>query len=152
MKKISTIFLQIVTVLIGIGALAFMFLEPRLEGRNMHATLFQTYFNDPFLLYAYTASIAFFIALYQAFKLLGYAGRNEAFSEASVRALRIIKYCALTIIGFAVIPLAYLIIVRPGDDTAGGVFMSLLIIFVSLVIVALASVFERALQYTDLRG
>ena len=63
LKRSSTIFLQVVIVLIGIGALSLMLWEPHLEGRNANATLFQIYFNDPFLAYAYTGSIAFFVAL-----------------------------------------------------------------------------------------
>jgi hypothetical protein len=146
MKKSSTIFLQIVIVLIGIGTLALLLWEPHLEGRNAHATLFQIYFNDPFLAYAYIASIAFFIALYQAFKLLGYVGQSEVFSEASVKALRTIKYCAMSLIGFIVVPEAYLFIARPGDDIAGGVAMGLFLIFVSAIIATAAAVFERTLQ------
>ena len=38
MKRISTIFLQGVIMLIGIGALAIMLWEPHVEGRNAHAT------------------------------------------------------------------------------------------------------------------
>ena len=53
MKRSSTIFLQVVIVLIGIGALALMLWEPHIEGRNAHATLFEIYFKDPFLAYAY---------------------------------------------------------------------------------------------------
>ena len=60
MKRSSTIFLQVVIVLIGIGALALMLWEPHIEGRNAHATLFEIYFKDPFLAYAYIASIAVF--------------------------------------------------------------------------------------------
>ena len=82
MKRSSTIFLQVVIVLIGIGALALMLWEPHIEGRNAHATLFEIYFKDPFLAYAYIASIPFFVALYQAFKVLGYAGQNKIFSQA----------------------------------------------------------------------
>ena len=67
MKRSSTTFLQVVIVLVGIGTLALMLWEPHLEGRNVNATLFQIYFNDPFLVYAYIGSIAFFVALYQAF-------------------------------------------------------------------------------------
>ena len=145
-KRSSTIFLQVVVVLVGIGALALMLWEPHIEGRNVHATLFQIYFNDPFLAYAYTASISFFVALYQAFKLLGYIGRNEVFSQHSVKALRTIKYCAISLIGFIVPAEAYLFIVRPGDDIAGGVFMGILISFISLVVATAASVFERILQ------
>ncbi len=147
MVRSSTIFLQAVIVLIGIGVLAFMLWEPHLEGRNAHATLFQIYFNDPFLAYAYTASTAFFIALYQAFKLLGCVRRNEVFSQHSVKALRTIKYCAMSLVGSLVFAEAYFFIVERGkDDIAGGVMMGLLMIFVSVVVATSATVFERILQ------
>ena len=147
MKKSSTIFLQVVIVLIGIGALALMLWEPHLEGRNAHATLFQIYFNDPFLAYAYIASIAFFIALNQAFKLLGYVGRSEVFSQHAVKALRTIKYCAMSLVGFLLAAEAYFFIVRRGkDDIAGGVMMGLFMIFVSVIVATVAAVFERTLQ------
>ena len=146
MKKSSTIFFQIVIVFIGIGALAFLLWEPHIEGRNAHATLFQIYFNDPFLAYAYTGSIAFFVALYQAFKLLGYIGQDNACSLHSVRALRIITYCAIIIIGFIVPAVAYLFIVRPEDDIAGGVAMGILISFISIVVATVVAVFEKRLQ------
>src|SRR5215467_394563 len=97
-KRFATIFLQAVIVLVGIGALAFLLWEPHVEGRNAHATLFEIYFKDPFLAYAYVASIPFFVALYQAFKVLGYPGQNKVFSPEAVKALRTIKYCAITII------------------------------------------------------
>src|ERR1700750_1025509 len=100
MKRTSTIFLQAVIVLIGVGALAFLLWEPQVEGRNAHATLFEIYFKDPFLAYAYIASIPFFVALYQAFMLLGNIGRNEIFAPRSVKALRTIKLCGAMIIGF----------------------------------------------------
>ena len=147
MKKSSTILLQIIVVLIGVAALTFMLWEPHIEGRNVNATLFQIYFNDPFLIWAYTASISFFVGLYQTFKLLGYIGQNKIFSLNSVKALRTIKYCATILVGFIVAAEAYLVVVRPGDDIAGGVFMGLLIIFVSGVIAILAKMFERILQH-----
>jgi len=70
MKRSSTAFLQGVIVLIGIGALALMLWEPHVEGVNAHATLFEMYVN-PFVAYAYIASMPFFVALYQAFKVSG---------------------------------------------------------------------------------
>ena len=147
MKRSSTIFLQIVIVLIGIGALALLLWEPHIEGRNAHATLSQIYFNDPFLAYAYIGSIAFFVALYQAFKLLGYIGQNKVFSLDSVKDLRTIKYCAMTIVGFIVGTEAYFFIaVRGKDDIAGGVAMGILISFISIVVATAAAVFERTTQ------
>src|SRR5882724_6620822 len=145
MKRGSTIFLQVVIVALGIGALALMLWEPHIEGRNAHATVFEIYFKDPFLAYAYTASIAFFVALYQAFKLLGYIGQNKVFSLNSVRALRTIKYCAISIIGFVVVGEIF-IMLGNSDDRAGGVFMGILITFGSIVIATAAAMFERILQ------
>jgi hypothetical protein len=147
MKKSSTVFLQVVIVLIGIGTLALMLWEPHLEGRNVHATFFEIYFKDPFLAYAYLASIAFFVALHRAFRLLGYIGQNEVFSQAAVSALRTIKLCAISLIGFVVGAEAYFFIaVRGKDDIAGGVMMGLLMMLVSVVIATAAAVFERTLQ------
>jgi hypothetical protein len=145
MKRGSTIFLQVVIVLIGIGVLAFLLWEPHLEGRNVNATLFEIYFKDPFLAYAYIGSIPFFVALYQAFKLLGYIRRNEIFSQRSVRALRTIKYCALAIIGFVAVSVIFMIS-GDRDDRPAGVFMRILITFPSIVIGTAAAVFERILQ------
>src|ERR1043165_2748726 len=133
MKRSSTIFLQVVIVLIGVAALTLLLWEPHLEGRNAHATVFQIYFNDPFLADAYIASISFFVALYQAFKLLGYVGQNKVFSQAAVKALRTIKYCAIAIIGF-VVGGEIFIMLGNSDDRAGGVFMGILITFGSIVI------------------
>ena len=146
-KRSATIFLQVVIVLIGVVVLALMLWEPHLVGRNAHATTFEIYFKDPFLAYAYTASIAFFVALYQAFTLLGYIGRNQVFSLDSVRALRIIKYCAIALVAMIGAAVAYLFIaVRGKDDIAGGVAMGVLMSFVSVVIATAAAVFERLLQ------
>ena len=147
MKKNSTIFLQVVIVFIGIAVLILMLWEPHLEGRNVNATPFEIYFKDPFLTYVYAASIFFFAALYQAFKLLRYIGKNEAFSPHSVKTLRTIKYCAMTLVGFIVGAEAYFFIAMRGkDDITGGVMMGLVMIFISLVIATAAAVFERLLQ------
>ena len=145
MKRSSTAFLQVVIVLISIGALALMLWEPHIEGRNAHATLFEIYFKDPFLAYAYIASIPFFVALYQAFKVLGYAGQNKVFSQAAVKALRTIKFCAIAIIGFVAVGEIF-IMFGNSDDRAGGVFMGILITFGSIVMATAAAMFERILQ------
>lgn len=138
-------FLQIVVVLIGIGALALMLWEPRIEGRNAHATLFEIYFKDPFLAYAYIASTPFFVALCQAFRILGYVGQNKVFAPAAVKALRTIKYCAIVLIGFVAAGEIF-IMLGNSDDRSGGVFMGILITFGSVVMAAAAAMFERILQ------
>jgi len=145
MKRGSTIFLQVVIVLIAIGAFALLLWEPHIEGRNAHATLFEIYFKDPFLAYAYIGSIPFFVALYQAFKVLGFAGQNKILSPEAVKALRTIKYCALAIIGFVAVSIIFMIF-GDRDDRPAGVFMRILITFPSVVVATAAAMFERILQ------
>ena len=145
MKRGPSLFLRAVLVLIGAGALALLLWEPHIEGRNAHATLFEIYFKDPFLVYAYVASIPFFVGLYHAFLVLGNAARNQEFSHSSVRSLRTIKYCAITIIGFVAVGEIF-ILLSHSDDHAGGVFMGVLITFASVVVATAMAILERASQ------
>jgi hypothetical protein len=134
-------------VLVGVGALALMLWEPHLEGRNAHATVLQIYFNDPFLAYAYIASIAFFTMLYRGFKLLGHAGRNEALSERSLKALRSIRNCALVLVASLMGAEAYFFMVqRSKDDIAGGVMIGLALIVLFAVVATAAALLERTLH------
>jgi hypothetical protein len=144
MKKSSTIFLQAVIVLIGIGALAFILWEPHVEGANAHATLFQMYFNS-FVIYAVIGSTPFFAALYHAFKVLGYVRQNKAFSQATVNSLRLIKYCALALVGFVAVSVIFMI---GGDreDRPAGLFMRILVTFPSIIVATVAAISERILQ------
>jgi hypothetical protein len=153
MKRSATIFLQAVIVLVGIGALACMLWEPHLEGRNKHATLFEIYFNDPFLAYAYIASIPFFVSLYQAFKVFGYARQNKIFTPEAVKALRTIKYCALITAGAIVAAVAFLMIharlypeLGARDGPEGAVVLGIVATFASIVVATAAAMLERILQ------
>ena len=147
MKIGSTLFLQVIIALLGIGALAFLLWEPHLEGRNANATVFEVYFKDPFLAYAYVASISFFVGLYQAIKVLGYAGQNRIFSQEAVKALRTIKYCALAMIAFVAVSVIFMPLGAPNDDDGPqGVVMRIVITFGSIVVATMAAMFERILK------
>lgn len=145
MQKGSTIFLQVVIVLISMCTLAFLLWEPHLEGRNAHATPFEIYFNDPFLAYVYVASIAIFVALYQAFKLLSLTRQNKVFSQSAVKAVRMIKWCAISFIGFIAVSVLFMPY-DDLDDRPPGVVMRVFFTFGSLVVATAAAMFERLLQ------
>lgn len=147
MKKILTILLQGIVVLIGISAFAFMLWEPTIEGRNADATLFAVYFHDPFLAYVYAASILFFVVLYQVFRVLGYLRQHAAYSQATLRAARIIKYCALAFAACIAAPVIYLLVVRPSDDIAGGVVIGTLIAFATFITAAITAFCERHIKH-----
>ncbi len=145
MRRSSTIFLQLVIVLLGVGVLIFLLWEPHIEGRNAQSTVYQVYFNDPLLAYVYLASIPFFIALYQAFNLLSYVDRETPFTQPAVATLRTIKYCAISIIGFIAVSLAF-IPFTDGDDRPQGVVMRILVASGSILVATTAAILERVFQ------
>lgn len=146
MKRIPVLFLQVVVVLIGIVALAILLWFPSTEGRATNLDLFSIY-ADPFILYAYAASIAFFIALYQAFKLLGYIRQNKVFTPSSVNTLKRIKYCGGALgISIVLAGLYVRLFHSKDDDPAGFLAICIVTTFGSLVVSTVAAIFERLLQ------
>ena len=146
MKKSSTIFLQVDIVALGIVALAIMIRFPLTEGRAVNLDLFSIY-SDPFIMYGYLASIPFFVALYQAFTLLGYIQQNKVLSLSSVKALRNIKYCAIILSASIVMAVLFIMTSHnKDDDPAGFIAIGILTTFISIIIATAAAVFERTLQ------
>lgn len=146
MKRISIIFLQAVVVLIGMVALAVMIRFPMTEGRAQNLDVVSIYM-DPFILYGYASSIAFFVALYKAFRLLGYIGQNKLFSPDSVRMLRSIKYCVIILCILIVTAGLYIMIFHSKEeDPAGFLAMCILITFISVAAATALAVLEKILQ------
>lgn len=147
MKQGSTLFLKLAVILMGIPVLALcIFLVPEIV--NYMGDLYpnHTYLKYLVLIDLYASAIPFYFALYQAFKLLGYIDKNNAFSELSVEALKKIKYCAITISSLYVvgIPLFYLFAEK--DDAPGVILIGLIMIFASMVIAVFAAVLQRLLK------
>ncbi|PTY82637.1 DUF2975 domain-containing protein, partial [Heyndrickxia sporothermodurans] len=94
----------------------------------------------------YASVIPFYFALYQAFKLLRYIDKNNAFSQNSVKSLEKIKYCAITIscLHILVLPLFYLFADK--DDEPGVVIIGLVVPFASMVIAVFAAVLQKLLK------
>lgn len=146
MKRISTIFLQAVIVFIGIMALAILIRFPLTEGRAANLDIFSIY-SDPFIMFGYAASITFFVALYNAFKLLGYIGQNKVFSSNSVETLKSIKYCAIVLSILIVLAGLYISLFHnKEDDPAGFLAICIVTTFASIVIATAAAIFEKLLQ------
>lgn len=145
-KRISIVFLQVVVVLIGLVVLAILIRVPSLEGRATNLDLVSIY-TDPFILYGYAASIAFFVGLYKAFKLLGFIGQNQVFSLNAVKALKGIKYCAIIFCTMIVLAGVFIMVSHhEDDDPAGFLAMCIMTTFASIVVATAAAIFERILQ------
>src|SRR5205085_1522443 len=122
----------------GLEVSAFLLWEPQVEGRNVHSSQFHVYFHDPFLAFAYLGSIPFFVALYHAFRVLGSA-------PDALRRLRLIRYCAIALIGFIVVG-EVVLLRQESDDRAGGVFMGGLFSAGAIAMAAVAARAERRLR------
>ena len=94
----------------------------------------------------YVSVIPFFIALYQAFKLLSYIDKNQSFSELSVTSLKKIKFCAITISGLYVVIMPFVFLVADLDDAPGLIIIGMVPVFASMVIAVFAAVLQRLLQ------
>lgn len=145
MKNTSTLFLKTVIVLLAIVIATCLVWFPQNEGRATNLDLISIY-SDPFILYIYLASTPFFVALYQAFKLLSYVDKNSIFSKAAITAVRNIKYCAITTCGLIVLSLVYIRFFVHGDDPAGPTMLGFIAILISIVIATSAAIFQKLLQ------
>jgi len=146
MKKVSAIILQVIIVLMGIVVLIFLIRFPLTEGRATNLNLASIY-ADPFILYGYVISIAFFVALYKAYKLMGYIRQNKLHSLQAVKALKSIKYCAIILAGsIAAAGLYIRFFHHKDDDPAGFLMMCIVFVFASSIIAIVAAIFEKLLQ------
>jgi len=145
MKKGTTLFLKIAVFLIGTPVLALCIFLLRMIANNPVNPEY-AHILYPIIIGMYVAVIPFYFALYQAFKLLTYIDKNEAFSELSVKALKKIKYCAFVISTVYVVVLPFIYILAEKDDAPGVMLIGMVIIFASLVIAFFAAVLQRLLK------
>lgn len=136
----STLFLKSALLLIGlVVATLCVYVIPWIL---LHI---DTDYFTPVLLGLYAPTVPFFFALYQAYKLLRLIDKNIAFSQASVRALRTIKLCAILIGVLFTAGSLYLYYVAQRDDAPGVLLLGLIIIFASMVIAVFAALLQRLL-------
>ncbi|WP_377890737.1 DUF2975 domain-containing protein [Alkalihalobacillus sp. R86527] len=147
MKLGSTNFLRVVVYFIGVGVLALcIFAIPSIITEAKRSQTDMVSFLYPLFIGMYVAAIPFFIALYQALKLLSYIDKDHAFSDLSVKALRTIKFCAATISVVYVFVMPFFYFVGQMEDAPGVIVIGMIIIFASLVIAVFAAVLQKLLK------
>lgn len=148
MKRGSTLFLKIAVFLMGIPVLALcIFLVPEIAKEAAEYYPEWTYLQYPVLIAVYVTAILFFIVLYQALRLLSYIDKSKAFSELSVRALKYIKYCAITISILSVVAIMpFIYVVAEDDDAPGLIILGMVIALAPTVIAVFAAVLQKLLK------
>jgi hypothetical protein len=147
LKRGSTIFLRAAVFAIGAAVLAIcIFALPATWRAVADEYPDITYVFYSILSALYIAAVPFFIALHQALRLLGYIDKNKAFSELSVRALRRIAYCGVSIgaIFTAILPLLY--VWAQNDDAPGLILIGMILVGASLTVAVFAAVMQRLLR------
>ncbi|KAA0547067.1 DUF2975 domain-containing protein [Bacillus sp. BGMRC 2118] len=150
MKRSSTIFLKVAVIFIGIPVLAAcLFLLPQIaseanEAMERGADIAIAVYA--LLLIMYVSAVPFYFALYQSFNLLTYIDRSEAFSDLSVKALKMIKKSAIIISGLYVVALPFVYALAEIDDAPGLILVGMVMVFAPLVIAVFAAVLQRLLQ------
>lgn len=147
-KKGSTVFLKGVIILIGILVLGMCLIGfPMMASRDAAKHPDSAYLQYWFLVYVFVLCLPFYIALYQAFKLLSFIDINRAFSKQSIRALKYIKYCAMILGALILFGIITAIALFYGNEDLTGIIMLALISIVAAFIIAtFAAVLQKLLQ------
>ena len=140
--KSKTLFLKIIVYAIGIAVLALCIWLP--WAASMDPEL--AFLRSSILIGLYAAAVPFFIALVQVLRLLGYIDGNRAFSDLSLKALKIIKYCAAAVAILCVAALPFLYSLAQSYDAPGILLIGCITAFPAIVIAAFAAVFHMLFQ------
>ncbi len=146
-KQGSTYFLRFTIFLFGIFALAIcVFGLPHLYkgGSEDFPAASHAFLVIVVLLYA--TAVPFFFALGQTLKLLRFIDQNTAFSALSIRALRNIKYSAITMAVLYLACVPFLFPIAEIDDAPGLILIGAVLACSPLVIAVFAAVLQRLLQ------
>jgi len=100
----------------------------------------------PLMLILGATTVPFYLALYQTMKLLDYVDKSKAFSNRSVKALGVVKYCAVAmgLLYMAAEPISYYM--AEAEDAPGLILIGLIIIGASFAVATFAGVLQRLLQ------
>ena len=145
--KRETFFLKIAVFLIGTPVLALcIFGLPWLAKDAAESGSEMAYLIYGILTVMYVSAIPFYIALYQALRLLNYIDKNNAFSERSVKALKKIRNCAIAISLMYMAGMPFFYMLAEKDDAPGLIVIGMMFIFAPLVIAVFAAVLQKLLN------
>lgn len=147
MERGSTLFLKIVVILMGLPVLAIcIFIVPEIAELAAYVFSDNAFIKYLVIVYLWITAIPYYFALYQAFKLLGYIDKNQAFSEFSIKALKNIKNAAVTISVLWLIFMPVVYIMAEIDDAPGLILIGMAVTFAPMVIAVFAAVLQKLLK------
>lgn len=145
MKRAPILFLRAAIWLIALPAAGICFIAlPMAAARDAVEHPETAHLIAPFLIGVYLLAAAFFVALYQALKIIARLDHGTIFTHGAVRALGVIKRCAVAIAGLMVLAVAFIAFGLDGDR-AGLVSLGIMAIFGSCIVATFVAVLQRLL-------
>lgn len=145
MKLRATSLMKIVIFLIGFSILGLCSFWLPWQSRVL-ADMYPEFahLRYPLLIGIYLTALPFYLAVYKILELLNYIDKNIAFSELSISALNVIKYCAFTISLLYIVGFIILDFNQAGNP--GIALLGMMITFISIVIVIFAAFLQMLLK------
>lgn len=142
--RFSTLFLKSTIIFLALAVFTVCFWLPVLAERAAELNPTYAYLKYPVLLGLYVTTIPYFYALHQTFQLLDFIRDGKAFSSCPIASLEKIKRCAIGILVIYVLGMTCLALLQALHP--GVAIIGIGIIFITIVIVLLATLFQQLLQ------
>ena len=139
--KLETLILKLAILLVAFAVLSFSILVIPTESNIQEAGIYL-----PLLLTIYISIIPFLFALFHTFKLLMHIDKDKTFSELSFKALKDIKYSAITFGVLYAIELPLLYRLAQEDDAPGVLALGLIFTFTPIVIAIFTSLLQKIVK------
>ena len=94
----------------------------------------------------YIAAVPYFVGLFQAWRVLSYIDKGVAFSVESVRALKVIAYCAAAISAVYVVTMPFFYVWGERDDAPGLIVIGMVLVGAPLVVSIAMATLARLLS------
>jgi hypothetical protein len=146
MHKVSTLFLKGAVAIIGLIVISVALYLIYGITKEMIDVMPIQYELLPILITVLLSLVPFIVGLLQALKLINMIEKNQAFSNASVIALKWIKKSASAIAILFSLCLLALYVLAELQDAPGVLVISLILIFAAAVIGVITAILERLLK------
>lgn len=147
MKRVSTHFLRFMIFLIGAIVLALcIFALPSMWDVHYDGYPMAGPAALLIMIGLYATTIPFYIALWQTLKLLKLIDQSAAFSDASIKAIKNIKHCAIVIAVLYVGGVPILFPIADADDAPGMLLIGTAIACAPIAVAVFAAVLQKLLQ------
>lgn len=154
MKRLSTLFLKIAIITIVLGVTTFcIFVLPTVWREVQPNFPSYSYAVYAVLIALYAAALPFYIACYNAWKLLKYINKGDTFTTKSVKTVRNIALSAGIICAIYIFALPFFYIWGDLDDAPGLIVIGMVLVGAPMIVAVFGFLLQKLLgEATELKS